>query len=90
VGTQYRSVILYHDQAQKEIAQAVIQEIDKAGIWGRPIVTEVAPLEHFYPAEDYHQDYYYNNPYQGYCRVIIEPKVSKFRKEFAEQLKAPA
>ncbi len=90
VGTQYRSVVFYHDETQKAMAEAVIGEIDKAGIWSRPIVTEVSPLDHFYPAEDYHQDYYYNNPYQGYCRVIIDPKVNKFRKEFADQLKAPA
>ncbi len=90
VGTQYRSVVFYHDEAQKAMTEAVISEIDKVGIWSRPIVTEVAPLDHFYPAEDYHQDYYYNNPYQGYCRVIIDPKVNKFRKEFADQLKAPA
>jgi peptide-methionine (S)-S-oxide reductase len=87
VGTQYRSVIFYHDEMQKNIAEETIAEIDKAGIWGKPIVTEVTPFEAFYPAEDYHQDYFKNNPTQGYCRVVIAPKVTKFRKYYAEMIK---
>jgi peptide-methionine (S)-S-oxide reductase len=87
VGTQYRSVIFYHDEAQKAIAEETIAEFDKAGIWGNPIVTEVTPFEAFYPAEDYHQDYFKNNPTQGYCRVIIAPKVTKFRQHYADMRK---
>jgi peptide-methionine (S)-S-oxide reductase len=91
VGTQYRSVIFYHDKTQKAIAEETIAEIDQAGIWGNPIVTEVAPFEVFYPAEDYHQDYFKNNPYQGYCRVVIAPKVAKFRQHYTDMRKpAPA
>lgn len=91
VGTQYRSVIFYHDDTQKAIAEETIAEIDKADIWGKPIVTEVAPFEAFYPAEDYHQDYFKNNPTQGYCRIVIAPKVTKFRKYYADMRKsAPA
>jgi peptide-methionine (S)-S-oxide reductase len=84
VGTQYRSVIFYHDETQKAIAEETIAEIDEAGIWGKPVVTEVTPFEAFYPAEDYHQDYFKNNPMQGYCRVVIAPKVAKFRQHYAE------
>jgi peptide-methionine (S)-S-oxide reductase len=87
VGTQYRSAIFYHDETQKAIAEETIAEIDQAGIWGNPIVTEVTPLEVFYPAEDYHQDYFKNNPNQGYCRVVIAPKVTKFRKYYTEMMK---
>jgi peptide-methionine (S)-S-oxide reductase len=87
VGTQYRSVIFYHDEMQQAIAEETIHEIDKTGIWGRPIVTEVTPFEAFYPAEDYHQDYFKNNPNQGYCRVVIAPKVAKFRQHYAEMRK---
>jgi peptide-methionine (S)-S-oxide reductase len=87
VGTQYRSVIFYHDEMQKNIAEETIAEIDKAGIWEKAIVTEVTPFEAFYPAEDYHQDYFKNNPMQGYCRVVIAPKVAKFRKYYTEMIK---
>jgi peptide-methionine (S)-S-oxide reductase len=80
VGTQYRSAIFYHTDEQKRVAQDVIREITEAKIWDRPIVTQVAPFSGFYIAEDYHQEYYQNNPNQGYCRVVIEPKVAKFRK----------
>jgi peptide-methionine (S)-S-oxide reductase len=88
VGTQYRSVILYHDEGQKKIAQEVIDEINKSRIWGRPIVTQLLPLKVFYKAEDYHQQYFENNPNQAYCQVVIAPKVSKFRKHYFEMLKA--
>ncbi len=87
VGPQYRSIILYHNEAQKEAAEAVIEEIGQAGIWGAPIVTEVEPFEIFYMGEDYHQEYYKKNPWQGYCQVIIAPKVAKFRKKYQDRLK---
>jgi peptide-methionine (S)-S-oxide reductase len=87
VGTQYRSAIFYHDEDQKKVAEEVIQEISAARIWDRPIVTELAPLDKFYMAEDYHQEYFKKNPFQGYCRVVIAPKVAKFRHKFAERLK---
>jgi peptide-methionine (S)-S-oxide reductase len=87
VGTQYRSVIFYHDEEQKKTAEKVIQEINAARIWDAPIVTEVTPFDKFYMAEDYHQEYFKKNPFQGYCRVVIAPKVAKFRHKFAERLK---
>lgn len=86
VGPQYRSIILYHDDAQKATAEQVIQEIETEGLWSAPIVTEVAPFSKFYVAEDYHQKYFENNPGQGYCRVVIAPKVAKFRKLYQEKL----
>ncbi len=88
VGTQYRSVIFYHSPEQKVVAEQTIAELNQAKIWDDPIVTEVTPLETFYPAENYHQEYFQNNPNQGYCRVVIAPKVAKFRKQYLEQLKA--
>jgi peptide-methionine (S)-S-oxide reductase len=88
VGTQYRSAIFYNSPEQGSIARAVIEEIEKAGIWDAPVVTEVVPLTEFYPAEQYHQDYFQRNPGQGYCRVVIAPKVAKFRKEHLARLKA--
>jgi peptide-methionine (S)-S-oxide reductase len=88
VGTQYRSVILYHSPEQKAAAEEVIREIDREGIWGKPLVTQVVPFEQFYRAEDYHQDYFINNPGAGYCSVVIAPKVAKFRKQYADMLKA--
>ncbi|MBI5302829.1 MAG: peptide-methionine (S)-S-oxide reductase MsrA [Chloroflexi bacterium] len=87
VGTQYRSAIFYHDAIQQHIAQEVIQEINAAKIWDHPLVTEVAPFSAFYRAEDYHQEYFANHPDQGYCRVVIAPKVAKFRAHYREQLK---
>jgi peptide-methionine (S)-S-oxide reductase len=87
VGTQYRSVIFYHDQGQKETAEQVIKETRDTGMWGKPIVTELSPFTAFYKAEDYHQEYYKKNPYQGYCTVVIAPKVAKFRKKYQEKLK---
>lgn len=86
VGPQYRSVIFYHDDIQREIAKGVIQEIEAQGIWPDPIVTEVSSFEEFFIAEDYHQDYFKRNPEQGYCRVVIAPKLAKFRKSYAEKL----
>ena len=87
IGTQYRSGIFYHDQTQKQKAQMVLVEIESSKIWPDPIVTEITALEKFYPAEDYHQNYFKNNPYQGYCQAVIAPKVTKFRKQFTEKLK---
>ena len=87
VGTQYRSAILYHSPEQKAVAEEVIGELSAAKLWDAPIVTEIAPLTTFYPAEEYHQRYYERNPGQGYCRAIIEPKVSKFRKQYLDRLK---
>lgn len=87
VGTQYRSVIFYHDEDQKKIAQEMIEELNSANIWPNPIVTEVEPLENYYKAEDYHQDYYKYNSQQPYCQAVITPKLAKFRKNFAEKLK---
>lgn len=85
VGTQYRSVIFYHADAQKKVAEDVLQEVDAA--LGGKVVTEVAPLEKFYPAEDYHQGYFRRNPGQGYCRAVIEPKLEKFRTAYADRLR---
>jgi peptide-methionine (S)-S-oxide reductase len=87
VGTQYRSAIFYHDDEQKKTAEELIKDLNTQKIWDRPIVTEVAPLEKFYMAEDYHQEYFARNPYQPYCMAVVSPKVSKFRKHFIEMLK---
>jgi peptide-methionine (S)-S-oxide reductase len=87
VGTQYRSVIFYHSPAQRTTGEQVIGELEAAQIWKRKIVTELVPFTEFYPAEEYHRDYFRRNPGAGYCRAIIEPKVSKFRKQFASRLK---
>lgn len=88
VGTQYRSVIYTMDPAQHEAAKSVRDEIAGAGIWDGAIVTEIAPHETFYPAEAYHDHYFAQNPGAGYCRVVVAPKVAKFRKAFHERLKA--
>jgi peptide-methionine (S)-S-oxide reductase len=86
VGTQYRSAVFYHTPEQREEAERVIAELTAEGVWPSPIVTEVVPLEKFYPAEDYHQDYFARNPFQGYCRMVVAPKVAKFRKQFIDRL----
>jgi peptide-methionine (S)-S-oxide reductase len=86
-GTQYRSAIFYHSPEQKEVAEKTIADITAAKIWNGPIVTEVTKFSVFYPAEDYHQHFYERNPNQGYCRMVIEPKVIKFRKQFISKLK---
>ena len=85
IGTQYRSAIFYHSEAQKETAKRVIAEV--ASQWTNPIVTEVAAFEKFYVAEDYHQEYFANNPRQPYCAAVVAPKVQKFRKKFEFKLK---
>lgn len=90
VGPQYRSVILTHSEEQRATAEAVMAEIGAQGIWGRPIVTEIVPLTRFWPAEAEHDDYFARNPWSGYCRVVIAPKVAKFRKAFQDSLKAGA
>ena len=87
VGTQYRSAVFYDSPEQKAAAERVMREIGGANLWDDPIVTEVTPFAAFYPAEDHHQDYFQKNPWAGYCRVVIAPKVAKFRKEFREKLK---
>jgi len=87
VGTQYRSVIFYHNEKQKQTAEETIKEIAKEKIWDDPIVTELSPYETFYKAEGYHQEYFSNNPNQPYCRIVIAPKVAKFRKMYHDRLK---
>ena len=87
VGTQYRSAIFYHDEAQKAAAQRVIAQMEQAGVWDDPIVTEVTPFTAFYPAEDYHRRYFQLHPDQPYCRAVIAPKVAKFRKKYMDRLK---
>ncbi len=86
VGTQYRSAIFYHDDVQKEIAEHHKSELEKVGAFKDPIVTEISPLENFYPAEDYHNNYFNNHPEQPYCQLVIKPKVDKFKKAFADKL----
>ena len=90
VGTQYRSAIFYHTPEQKADAEHVMAELAAEQVWDAPIVTELVPLERFYPAEEYHRDYYRRNPNQGYCRAVIAPKVAKVRKLYLDKLKQPA
>ena len=87
VGTQYRSAIFCHTEEQKIATEQVIAEIEAAKIWPNSIVTEIAALDTFYPADDYHQEYFRRNPYQGYCQVVVAPKVAKFRQKYAQRLK---
>ena len=87
IGTQYRSAIFYHSPEQKAVAEQIIRELETSGDWKNPIVTELTPFTEFYPAEDYHQEYFARNPGQGYCQVVIAPKVSKFRKLYLDRLK---
>ena len=86
-GTQYRSGVFCRTPEQKATAEQTIKDFDAAGLWGDPIITEVTPFTAFYPAEDYHQDYFNKNPWAGYCRAVVAPKVAKFRKEFAAKLR---
>jgi peptide-methionine (S)-S-oxide reductase len=86
-GTQYRSAIFYRTPEQKKIADQTIAEIAAAKIWDSPIVTEIIQFKEFYPAEEYHQEYFKRNPYQGYCQMVVAPKVAKFRQKFADKLK---
>ncbi|NIR51613.1 peptide-methionine (S)-S-oxide reductase MsrA [candidate division KSB1 bacterium] len=87
VGTQYRSAIFYHNDEQKAIAEKSKQETDASDLWPDPIVTEIVPFTQFYEAEEYHHDYYQRNPNQPYCRVVIDPKIQKLKKEFTDRLK---
>jgi peptide-methionine (S)-S-oxide reductase len=87
VGTQYRSIILYHIEQQRAIAEQSKRDTDASGLWPNPIVTEISPFTTFYKAEDYHQNFYRDNPYQPYCLAIIDPKIRKLRKEWREKLK---
>jgi len=89
VGTQYRSAIFYHTPEQKATAERVIRELEAEKVWDDPVVTELKPLDAFYPAEQYHRDYYRRNPNQGYCRAVIAPKVAKVRKLYFDKLKQP-
>jgi peptide-methionine (S)-S-oxide reductase len=85
-GAQYRSVIFYHSDDQRQTAEAVIKELTEKQVWDDPIVTELEPVPEYFPAETYHQDYYSQNPDQGYCQVVIAPKVAKFRKLHLDRL----
>jgi peptide-methionine (S)-S-oxide reductase len=87
VGTQYRSAVFTHSDEQLETVRDLLGQLAREGPWDDPIVTEIEPLESFYPAEDYHGEYYRNNPQQAYCRLVIEPKVAKFRQRFAHRLR---
>lgn len=87
IGTQYRSVIFHLDEAQRAQAEATIARLEREAIFDRPIVTQVAPLPNWYPAEQYHQRYFERNPYQGYCMAVVGPKVAKFRRKFSARLK---
>lgn len=86
-GTQYRSAVFYHNERQQKIAEAYKQQLQASGVFKNPIVTEISPLVNYYPAEDYHQNYYALNANQGYCQYVIRPKVEKFKKQFAGKLK---
>jgi peptide-methionine (S)-S-oxide reductase len=86
-GPQYRSAIFYHDDAQRAEAEGLIRELEAEGVFGRPIVTEIRPASTFYRAEDYHQDYFRNNPSQPYCAYVVAPKVAKFRQKFSAKLR---
>lgn len=87
IGTQYRSGVYYHNENQKQIAEAYKTQLEASGTWSDPIVTEIVPLENYYPAENYHQDYYNRNPNQGYCAFVVRPKVHKFITKYADRLK---
>jgi peptide-methionine (S)-S-oxide reductase len=87
VGPQYRSIVLYHSPEQKAAAERAMTDLEAKGVWHAPIVTELVPLEKFYPGENYHQDYFEQNPRQPYCQIVIAPKVAKFRKEHLDRLK---
>jgi len=90
IGPQYRSVIFYHSPAQRVVAEEVMQALTRARVWKNPIVTELVPFERFYPADDYHQEYFKRNPNQPYCVFVVGPKVAKFRKQYFERLKKDA
>ena len=87
VGSSYRSAIFYHDETQKQVAEETIREFEAEAIYDQPIVTQIAPFDEFYAAEDYHQEYFANNPNQPYCAAVVAPKVAKFRQKFVSRLK---
>lgn len=87
VGSSYRSAIFYHDETQRQVAEETIKEVTAAGVYDRPIVTEVTAFDKFYVAENYHQEYFANNPNQPYCAAVVAPKVAKFRQKFVSRLK---
>jgi peptide-methionine (S)-S-oxide reductase len=87
-GTQYRSVIFYHDAGQQRTAEALRRELDEAHVWDRPLVTQISPLDKFYPAESYHRDYFARHPDQPYCRAVISPKLAEFRRQYLGKLKS--
>jgi len=86
-GTQYRSAVFYHNEQQKAVAEKLIKELDEARLWNKPVVTQIVPLDTFYPAEEYHQKYFLRHPEQAYCQMVISPKVNKFRRQWAKRLK---
>ena len=86
-GTQYRSAIFYHDERQRAIANSLIRDLNESHLWTKPIATEVVPLDRFYPAEDYHREYFTQHPEQAYCQMVVSPKVNEFRKRWAKRLK---
>ena len=86
-GIQYRSAIFYHNEQQKAVAEELVGELNKAHLWKKPIVTQIVPLDKFYPAEDYHREYFSRHPEQAYCQMVISPKVSKFHKQWTKRLK---
>ena len=88
-GTQYRSVIFYHDEAQRRAAEEMVKELTEQRVFKHPIVTQIVPLQAFFPAEDYHREYFRRNPNQPYCRVVIAPKLAKFRAHYQTKLKKP-
>jgi len=87
VGTQYRSAVFYHNDRQKATAEALTRELNEAHLWKKPIVTQIVPLDKFYPAEAYHREYFSGHPEQSYCQAVISPKLSKFRKQWTKRLK---
>ena len=90
VGPQYRSAVFYHNETQKEVAEHYKQKLDDSGAFSRKIVTEIEPYKVFYPAESYHQNYYNDNPNQGYCQAVVRMKVDKFKEAFADKMKPEA
>lgn len=88
IGTQYRSAIFYHSPEQKQVVEQILAELNSEKVWKAPIVTQVAALANFYPAEDYHQEYFARHPDQGYCQAVIAPKLAKFRHKFTDRIKA--
>jgi peptide-methionine (S)-S-oxide reductase len=87
IGTQYRSAVFYHNEQQKRVVEELIRELNKANLWDKPVVTQIVPLDTFYPAEEYHQEYFSRHPEQAYCQMVISPKIGKFRKQWTNYLK---